>query len=103
MTVFMNGLINQWFTQTNADSDSNTETKQKQYSCSCHIAELSGAFLPAYLEISKLAACILCKYLFIMLYIYMIDKNQVQSRYVDEWNWIRDRKDAFRNKQLYKF
>ncbi len=33
----------------------------------------------------------------------MINKNQVQSRYVDEWNWIRDRKDAFRNKLLYKF
>ncbi len=34
-------------------------TKQKQHSCSCHIAELSGHFLLAYLEISKLAACIL--------------------------------------------
>ncbi len=33
----------------------------------------------------------------------MINKNQVQSRYVDEWNWIRDRKDASRNKLLYKF
>ncbi len=22
----------------------------------------------------------------------MIDKNQVQSRYVDEWNYVRDRK-----------
>ncbi len=30
-------------------------------------------------------------------YIYiMIDKNQVQS-YVDEWNCVRDRKDASRN------
>ncbi len=27
----------------------------------------------------------------------MIDKNQVQSRYVDEWNCIRDRKDASRD------
>ncbi len=26
----------------------------------------------------------------------MIDKNQVQSRYVDEWNCVRDRKDASR-------
>ncbi len=44
--------------------------KQKQRSRSCHIAELSGAFLLAYLEIYKLAACIL-KHLFIMLiYIY---------------------------------
>ncbi len=33
--------------------------KQKQRSYSCHIAELSGAFLLAYLEIYKLAACIL--------------------------------------------
>ncbi len=33
--------------------------KQKQRSRSCHIAELSGAFLLAYLEIYKLAACIL--------------------------------------------
>ncbi len=24
----------------------------------------------------------------------MIDKNQVLSRYVDEWNCIRDHKDA---------
>ncbi len=24
----------------------------------------------------------------------MIDKNQVQSRYVDEWNCVRDHKDA---------
>ncbi len=44
MTVFMNGLVNQWFAQDNEDLDSNTETKQKQHSCSCHIAELSGAF-----------------------------------------------------------
>ncbi len=75
--------------------------KQKQRSPSCHIAELSGAFLLAYLEIYKLAACIL-KHLFIMLiYIYiiimMIDKNQVQSHYVDECNCIHDRKDASRN------
>ncbi len=28
-------------------------------------------------------------------YIYIYnDKNQVQSRYVDEWNCVRDRKDA---------
>ncbi len=27
----------------------------------------------------------------------MIDKNQVQSRYVDEWNCVHDRKDASRN------
>ncbi len=33
--------------------------KQKQRSRSCRIAELSGAFLLAYLEIYKLAACIL--------------------------------------------
>ncbi len=33
--------------------------KQKQRSRSCHIAELSGAFLLAYLKIYKLAACIL--------------------------------------------
>ncbi len=58
-----------------------TETKQKQHSCSCHIAELSGAFLLAYLEIFKLAECILkhniineLKNIYIM-----IDKNQVQS------------------------
>ncbi len=25
------------------------------------------------------------------------DKNQVQSRYVDEWNCVRDRNDASRN------
>ncbi len=37
------------------------------------------------------------------IYIYMIDKNQVQSRYVDEWNCIRDRKDASRNKLLHRF
>ncbi len=43
-TVFMNGLVNQWFAQDNADLDSNTETKQKQHSGSCHIAKLSGAF-----------------------------------------------------------
>ncbi len=35
--------------------------------------------------------------------IMMIDKNQVQSHYVDEWNCIRDRKDASRNKLLYTF
>ncbi len=29
--------------------------------------------------------------------IMMIDKNQVQSHYVDEWNYICDRKDASRN------
>ncbi len=45
-------------------------------------------------------------YLFIMLiYIYiiimMIDKNQVQSHYVDECNCIHDRKDASRNEQLH--
>ncbi len=33
----------------------------------------------------------------------MIDKNQVQSRYVDEWNCNRDRKDASRNKLLHLF
>ncbi len=33
----------------------------------------------------------------------MIDKNQVQSRYVDEWNCIRDRKDASRNELLHLF
>ncbi len=33
----------------------------------------------------------------------MIDKNQVQSHYVDEWNYIRDHKDAFRNELLYIF
>ncbi len=33
--------------------------KQKQRSRSCHIAELFGAFLHTYLEIYKLAACIL--------------------------------------------
>ncbi len=27
----------------------------------------------------------------------MIGKNHVQSRYVDEWNCIRDHKDASRN------
>ncbi len=85
--------------------------KQKQHSRSCHIAELTGAFLLAYLEIYKLAACIL-KHLFIMLiyiyiyiYIYiiimMIDKNQVQSHYVDECNCIHDRKDASRNELLH--
>ncbi len=69
-----------------ADLDSNTETKQKQHSCSCHLAELSGAFLLlTNLEISKLAACIL-KHSFINTIKIMIDKNQVQSRYVDEWN-----------------
>ncbi len=72
---------NQWFTQANADSDSNTETKQKQHSCSCHIAEQSGACLLAHHKMSKLAACIL-KHLFKMLNKYMIDKNQVQSRYM---------------------
>ncbi len=33
----------------------------------------------------------------------MIDKNQVQSRKVDEWNCIRDRKDASWNKLVYMF
>ncbi len=33
----------------------------------------------------------------------MIDKNQVQSHYVNEWNCIRDRKDASRNELLYMF
>ncbi len=33
----------------------------------------------------------------------MIDKNQVQSRYVDEWNYVRDRKDAFRNELFHLF
>ncbi len=33
----------------------------------------------------------------------MIDKYQVQSRYVDEWNCIRDCKDASRNKLLHLF
>ncbi len=77
--------------------------KQKQRSCSCHIAELSGAFLFAYLEIYKLAACILKHILYIYIYIIimMIDKNQVQSHYVDECNCIHDRKDASRNELLH--
>ncbi len=33
----------------------------------------------------------------------MIDKNQVQSRYVDEWNCVRDRKDASRHELLHLF
>ncbi len=33
----------------------------------------------------------------------MIDKNQVQSRYVDEWNCARDLKDASRNKLVHLF
>ncbi len=33
----------------------------------------------------------------------MIGKNHVQSRYVDEWNCIRDHKDASRNELLYMF
>ncbi len=85
--------------------------KQKQHSCSCHIAELSGAFLHAYIEISKLAACILKRVKYftyhvkkkdIYIYMMMIDKNQVQSHYVDEWNCIHDHKDASRN-ELYMF
>ncbi len=60
-------------------------------------------FLLAYLEISKLAACIL-KHNIINEYIYIYnDKNQVQSRYVDEWNCVRDRKDASRNELLHLF
>ncbi len=35
--------------------------------------------------------------------IMIIDRNQVQSHYVDEWNCIRDRKDASRNKLVYMF
>ncbi len=31
----------------------------------------------------------------------MIDKNQVQSHYVDECNCIHDRKDASRNELLH--
>ncbi len=33
----------------------------------------------------------------------MIDKNQVQSRYVDECNCVCDRKDASRNELLHLF
>ncbi len=33
----------------------------------------------------------------------MTDKKQVQSRYVDELNCIRDRKDASRNELLHLF
>ncbi len=54
-----NDCFYEWFSESviqRPDLDSNTETKQKQHSCSCHIAE---SFLLAYLEISKLAACIL--------------------------------------------
>ncbi len=35
--------------------------------------------------------------------IMMIDKNPVQSCYVNEWNCTRDHKDASRNKLLYIF
>ncbi len=42
-----------------------------------------------------------------LIYIYMIimiiDRNQVQSHYVDEWNCIRDHKDASKNELLYMF
>ncbi len=37
-------------------------------------------------------------------YIYIYnDKNQVQSHYVDEWNCVRDRKDASRNELVHLF
>ncbi len=35
------------------------EHRNETKTCSCHIVELSGTFLLAYIEISKLAACIL--------------------------------------------
>ncbi len=40
--------------------------------------------------------------IYIYIYIYNIE-NQVQSRYVDEWNCIRDRKDASRNELVHLF
>ncbi len=52
-----------------------------------------------------LAACIL-KHNIINEYIYIYiynDKNQVLSRYVDEWNCVRDRKDASRNELVHLF
>ncbi len=33
----------------------------------------------------------------------MTNKNQVQTHYVDEWNCIRDRKDASRNELVHLF
>ncbi len=37
-------------------------------------------------------------------YIYIYnDKNQVQSRYVDEWNCVHDPKDASRNELFHLF
>ncbi len=54
--------------------------KQKQHSCSCRIAELSGEFLHAYIEISKLAACILkqmCKIFYISC-----------KKYIYIWWWL---------------
>ncbi len=40
-------------------------------------------------------------YIYIYIIIMMIDKNQVQSHYVDECNCIHDRKDASRNELLH--
>ncbi len=46
----------------------------------------------------------LCIYLYFYIYIYINnDKNQVQSRYVDEWNCVRDRKHASRNELVHLF